>query len=124
MGTGVGIVEDRRKLLESLYFNVYDLVFKWMNQLLFETFPNLGTLKGGKDSYITLETAYDKCLVPILENMAKLVNMVIEIRFPSGVSKLATTQAQERIDLNTKTTVQQIEASKPKKSKGKGKVNE
>ena len=132
LGTKNGILEKRKNLLEALYFNVFDLVFKWMNQLIYEdTTKAVFVIKNGvicvsgvKESYLSLEECFDLTLVPILSKFTGLVNIVIETRFSGSTTQLESELALERLELNLKSTEKQIKNTIPTKTSKKKKTTE
>ena len=95
--TKVTKINERADKLREMYTDMIDLIFRYMNKVLFEEKPtrvNANSIDGqnAKDSYHSMEKAFDICVVPFKKPITEVINTVIETIMPSSITKVAAVE--------------------------------
>lgn len=93
--TKVTKINERAEKLKAMYDDMIDLIFRYMNKVLYENEPvraGNGEFRDAKDSYHSLEKAFDICVVPFKKPITEVINTVIETIMPSSITKVAAVE--------------------------------
>jgi hypothetical protein len=114
--TGIKRITEKKTSLEMFYFQLFDVIFKYMNQFLWKKNPTVNYKivdDIGEDSTKQTQEAYDACVIPIANTMLPIIRSCIEDVYPKAIANLeanhgvqdlkkGVNQIQEGVEIMTK----------------------
>ena len=127
----VNVINDKKDRIAILYNDMIDIMFKYLNKLVFEVEPVAGDI--GKDGLYEIKDGANPCkklpglledavamiFKPISTPLIEIANKIMDKRFPRAPSNLAVKQGMEAKENEIKTVTEQINVVSSKKPKPK-----
>jgi hypothetical protein len=124
--TNLPTLKEKGQKLKMFYYDIFDVVFKFMNKYLWKIPPAAAgqkdkawIVKGGKESPQKYYEAYDRCVEPISNALMVIVKVCINDLYPRSLTNLASEQAMNKITTHVADTTAQLTIVSKEKKKSK-----